>query len=335
MSPALTILLITISGASPDEGGAAEDSYAPAVARATREALGASTRIISRRVDTLPSDIDAVALGAELHADAVVEVTWTLPDHLRTTIRMERARTAEWFDREVGFRPNDDPSERSRTVGFTIASMLPEGSARIDEPPPKQEDAASKPLPGPASDSGHAPPPAEPREERLRFDNSISASALLAFGVGDGGGGLGAALDYRRGLADTFALRFGLAARVGQGAPPGITARGFSAGAGVAWDPFSSQNGRARLGLRLDALFAVAQVDHVSTEGTTASRYKFLPGADLLAEASYFFTRGAAVVVGGGAEALFGETDVLISGQQVATFEPVRPVVELGLRAGF
>jgi hypothetical protein len=169
----------------------------------------------------------------------------------------------------------------------------------------------------------------------LHYDNSISAAALVAFGVGDGGGGLGAALDYRRGLAETFALRFALAARVGQGAPPGITTRFFSGGVGFAWDAWSSQNGRGRLGLRLDALFALAQFDHLSTGGTTASRSKFLPGADLLAEASYFFTRGAAVVLGGGGEALFGETDVLVAGQPVATFEPVHPVVELGLRAGF
>jgi hypothetical protein len=337
MSPALTILLITISGGSPDEGGVVDDPYAPAIARATREALGANTQIISKRLDTLPSDAEVVALGADAHADAVVEITWSLPDHLRTTIRMERASTGQWLDREVGFRTNDDPVERSRTVGFTIASMLPEGSARLEAPPPKPEEAPPTPAPeeGLARDSVDAHPAAEPPEERLHFDNSISAAALMAFGVGDGGGGLGAALDYRRGLADAFALRFGLAARVGQGAPSGLATRFFSGGVGFVWDTWSSQNGRGRLGLRVDALFALAQVDHLSTQGTSASRYKFLPGADLLVEGSYFFTRGAAVVLGAGGEALFGETDVIVEGQTVAAFEPVHPVVELGLRAGF
>jgi hypothetical protein len=335
MSPALTILLITISGASPDDTGAADDPYAPAIVRATREALGANTQIVSKRFDALPSDAEVVALGADVHADAVVEVTWSLPDHLRTTIRMERTKTGQWLDREVGFRPNDDPAERSRTVGFTIASMLPEGSARTETPPAKPDEPVPVPVPVPVRDSGAAHPAAEPREERLHHDNSISAAALVAFGVGDGGGGFGAVLDYRRALVDVLSLRFGVGARVGQGGPPGLTTRGFSGAVGLAWDAFSTQNGRGRLGLRLDALFDLAQFEHVAAGGATATRYKFLPGAALLAEASYFFTPGAAVVVGGGAEALFGETDVLVAGEQVAAFEPVHPVVELGLRAGF
>lgn len=334
MSPALTILLITISGASPDDTGASDDPYAPAIVRATREALGANTEIVSKRFDALPSDAEVVALGADVHADAVVEVTWSLPDHLRTTIRMERTKTGQWFDREVGFRPNDDPVERSRTVGFTIASMLPEGSARTEAPPPKPEEPLPPaPVAVPVHETAHDA--VAPREERLHHDNSISAAALVAFGVGDGGGGFGAVLDYRRGLVDVLSLRFGLGARVGQGGPPGLTTRGFSGAVGLAWDAFSTQNGRGRLGLRLDALFALAQFEHLSAGGATATRYKFLPGADLLAEASYFFTPGAAVVVAGGAEALFGETDVLVAGEPVAAFEPVHPVVELGLRAGF
>src|SRR5579871_3120149 len=129
MSPAVTILIIAI-GAAPREGAdSAGDPFTPAVTRATREALGPDTQIVLKELEMAPSDETARSLGVEAHADAVAEVEWSLPDHLHTKVRLQRAGATRWFDRDVGFRSIDEPAERSRTVGFAIASMLPEYAA--------------------------------------------------------------------------------------------------------------------------------------------------------------------------------------------------------------
>src|SRR5581483_6859757 len=115
MSPAVTILIITIGAAARDGAGGAGDPFTPAIARATREALGPDTQIVLRELESAPSDDAATELGVEAHADAVVEVEWSLPDHLQTKVRLQRAGATRWFDRDVGFRSVDEPAERSRT----------------------------------------------------------------------------------------------------------------------------------------------------------------------------------------------------------------------------
>src|ERR1051326_2081950 len=131
MPSPLTILLITLGGA-PGVGG--DEPFTPGIARAAREALGPDVHLLMRRVEAMPSDTDAVALAEQAHANAVVEVTWGTWDHLRATIRMRRQTVGRWLDREIGFRAVDDPGERSRTVGFAIASMIPERAERPEAP---------------------------------------------------------------------------------------------------------------------------------------------------------------------------------------------------------
>jgi hypothetical protein len=112
--------------------------------------------------------------------------------------------------------------------------------------------------------------------------------------------------------------------------------RFFNGALGLAYNPWVSRNSRAAIGLRLDALAVAAVFSRVSADtATTVYRPKWMPGADLLAEACYFFTEGAAVVLAAGGEAVFGKTSIVVDGKTVSTYDPLHPVVELGLRAGF
>lgn len=332
MSTALTILLLTVS--SP----ASDDPFAPEVASAIRQALGPDTHVMSSPQAELPSDADAVARAERLKADAVVEVRWQLPDHLGVTIRLERASSDRWVERQIGFQEIDEPVERCRTVGFTVASMLPEGLAQSAEPTPR-----ARPVPEPGERDTRSPPrDTESSEEALRArgsmynPNSLSGTAVAAFGVGDYGTSVGGSIDYRRRLGRPFAFRIGAAARAGQDPPARAVSRFFSGALGLAWHAWTSERGAAALSFRLDALAVLTQYSRVSsTDSTTIDKFKWMPGADLLVEACYFFTPGAAVVAAGGGEAVFGRTDIVVGGQVATSYRPLHPLVELGLRVGF
>jgi hypothetical protein len=325
MSAALTIVLLTIADRD------IADPFTPAVTRATREALGAETLVVSRSLSSLPSDVDAASLGNELHADAIVEVTWSLPDHLRANIHLRRASTGRWVDREIGFGPADDPIERSRTIGFTVASMLPERFGQAAPPPPsaRQEGAPVAPAEVPTP-TQRAPP------EKLYHPSSLAAMFVAALGVRDYGGGVGAALELRARVGRTVSLRVAGGARLGNDPPAQIATRFFYGATGVAWDAWTSHDARATVGLRLDALAVRADFSRPSvTIEATEHQAKWMPGADLVLETSYFFTHAAALVAGAGGSACFGRTDVVVSGEKVTTIQPFHPVLEVGLRAGF
>lgn len=370
MSPAVTILLITLGGRTAETVGAAEDPHSPAIVRATREALGPSTHVEVQRLDALPSDQQAAALGSELHADAVVEVTWTIPDHLHATIRMARQGAGRWLEREIGFRTaDDDPTERSRTVGFAIASMLPEYTNREEAgatagngvpgasvpvtksvQPTKvapargapratadEQDTSAEEEGGTPSEPGDSSEVDARRARRLpplHLVRAVSAMAVAAVGVGDNDGSAGAVLDYRNVLIGPLWLRFGGSARFGFDPPPGVTARFFSAAAGLTLRGVTFADGRSTFGLRLDVLMLLDQLER-NAGGVVTTKDKVLPGADLLAEGALYFTRSTAFLAAAGGEVLFGETGVYINGQRVSTLRPVHPVVEIGLRFGF
>jgi hypothetical protein len=325
MSAALTIVLLTIVDRD------IADPFAPAVTRATREALGAETLVVSRSLPSLPNDVDAAALGTELHADAIVEITWSLPDHLHASIHLRRASTGRWVDREIGFGAADDPIERSRTIGFTVASMLPERFGQAAPPAPTARPESPPVAPAEAPTPTPRTPP-----EKLYHPSSLAAMFVAALGVRDYGGGVGGALELRARVGRTLSLRVAGGARLGDDPPAQIATRFFYGATGVAWDGWISHNGRATVGLRLDALAVRADFSRPSaTTGATERQVKWMPGADLVLETGYFFTQAAALVAGAGGSAYFGRTDVVVSGERVTTIQPFHPVLEVGLRAGF
>jgi len=330
MSAVLIILLVTTSREPVD------DRLDEGVVRPTIEALGGNARVVRRAFATVPDDAEVVALGAEVHADVIAEVSWSVPDRLLASIRLERAAGAPWVERQMAFRAIDDAGERSRTVALTIVSMLSPDSGAPAPADAVTKRSATLPPTGPPSTRPQAErSPSNSPNEATR-DNWISAAAVAALGLTDDAGGLGGAFDYRRRAGGVWFLRLTAGARAGQAPAAQALTRFFYGGVGVAWHAFTSRDAKGALGLRMDALAVRVQLGHLSADDpVTDYQSKWLPGGDLVAEGSYFLAPGAAFFVGAGGEAVLGKTDIFVRGQRVATILPVHPVLELGLRTAF
>jgi len=116
-------------------GGEGDDATSHALVRATRAALGADSQVEVREARELPADATAVVAQDQAHADAVAELTWADATHRRARLHVHVARTGRWIDRSIGFQASDQPAERGRTLGFAIASMLPEAWESSAAPP--------------------------------------------------------------------------------------------------------------------------------------------------------------------------------------------------------
>jgi len=101
------------------------------------------------------------------------------------------------------------------------------------------------------------------------------------------------------------------------------------------WDVWETPGRQLGLNLRLDALVARLDFTRLAGDDETDQQEKWMPGTDLLLEASWFFVEGAGLVGGGGVEVLFGSTAVRVGDRTFTTMSPARPVAELGLRARF
>jgi hypothetical protein len=108
-----------------------------------------------RATRDLPSDGLAIAAEQQAHADAVAEVTWSDGAHRQARLHVHLARTGRWVDRSIGFQPSDADAERGRTIGFAVASMIPEAPGAAEAEPP----VAPWPPSPPAPPAPPAPPP--------------------------------------------------------------------------------------------------------------------------------------------------------------------------------
>ena len=172
-------------------------------------------------------------------------------------------------------------------------------------------------------------------ETPVHHPTSISLRAVAALGVDDPATAFGGAFDFRRDLFSALALRVGVGARFGVGSQSDIATRFFEGQLGIAWRAWASANGRGSLGARLDALLTIAQFTYASPSSGDVNKEKTLPGGDAVFEAGYFFTPTMALVAGGGAEVLFGKTDVFVGPARRTSLAPVHPVFDLGISIGF
>jgi hypothetical protein len=124
------------------------------MAAATRDALGPSARVVVRETKSEPTDVEALAVEQSDRADAIVELSWGDPQRRQAKLRMHVARSGRWIDRSIGFRPSDADSERGRTIGFAIASILPEAPT---EGPERSISSTSAPPAGVSPASRSAP----------------------------------------------------------------------------------------------------------------------------------------------------------------------------------
>ena len=315
---ALTLVVLL---AARDASGAA----ATAIAGATREALGAGTEVLIRPFQQPPSDGDAVALGLELHADAVLEVLWREADPRRATIHFYSA--SRWTDREIGFEATDAEAERGRTIGFAAASMMP---ARTPPPAPPLV-VSPPPLPPPIST---APSPPQRETPPRRWFGAVDAA--IAGSLGSDASGIGGALGGRWDFAPKFSFRLGVSARAGEVSSVHASSLLLTEATGLVWRVVEPTNLRSfGVGARADFLILRQALTRTSADGVKSEGARWLSGADLAVEGSWFFLEGSAIFAALGGELAFGATDVFVLGERVATISPLRGLAEAGIRVHF
>ena len=201
---AVSVLVIVTSGEPPD-------GSTPAMEQALRGALGRDVPVAVRTAGEGASDESLVATASSEHAALLVVVVWSERPR-RATLRVVKPSEGRWTDREIRFDNGDVATERGRTVGFALASMVPEEALsppeRAPAPPP-----APPATPAPGRSSAEAPaPPYLPGTNPL----ALEASALAVTAPGGYGGGIGGALAVRVPLGGAFAVRGAVSLRGGE-----------------------------------------------------------------------------------------------------------------------
>jgi hypothetical protein len=141
--------------------GEASSPAASAMAQGAHDAFaGAVTEI--RETQTLPTDADALAAEGQSRPDAVAELLWRDADHRHATLRVHLRQSRRWIERSFTFAASDPAAERGRTLGFAVASILPEltmAAAPTPTSPPTGGAAAPAPAGATAASTPDTPVP--------------------------------------------------------------------------------------------------------------------------------------------------------------------------------
>jgi len=261
------------------------------------------------------SDAEALRVEKALSTRATVQLEWRDATHLRASLRLHASRTDRWVDREIAFADEDTPVERGRTLGFAIASMLPEGDPEL---------SFEAPTSPPAPLGQHA----------------ASLAATGTAGLGGPASGYGAVAMLERFVDEALSLDLALAGRLGHIDALDARELATSAGVGGAWWPAPQTRDRAwGVAIRLEALLLYHAVSHQHTSGTVEWKGHLLPGADLKLEATARLAGPLELVAAVGAEVAFGTIGVTVTppppGGGTATIPALRALAEAGIRARF
>jgi hypothetical protein len=339
MLPAAVSVIVILASGDPGDGSTR------AIEQSLHSALGNDAVVTVRT--TPPADVSDAALAATAaseHATLIGVVSWA-DRQRRVTIHFLAPPADRWTDREVRFDAADAPTERGRTVGFALASMVSDEALRANDsahhdaatpapiatvaPPATAGTPGTPSPPGARESDGPAP---RPYATRMAFD----ASAVGMSGIGGYAGGFGGVLGFRVVLAGPVSLRLALGARVGEVAPAQATSRIYTGALGLAWQPWLDSDHRWSAGARIDALILRHELVHFSDDDAQPAHLaRFMPGADAALEGSYRLADYASLIAASGAEIAFGETDVYLHRNQVASVAPVRLFLETGLRVTF
>jgi hypothetical protein len=306
-STLITVILIVAPVGSSDPSP-------DAVARALRQALGPETTVSVERRPSLPADTEALSLRPSAAGAAVAEVIFRDDEHKSALVRVYLEPRRTWVDHAITFDPADAVTERERTIGFTIASMLPEAREALPE---------AKPLPPTTR-------PVAPTEEHDvgAFDAAVTAAQAL----GGYGGGIGASLGTSLDLSPILSVGLRLGARLGEVAPANATSTLFEGGLGLRLGRYGSERSRLVWAGRIDLLATRYELIHLSPDDDAPRHQaRWLPAAALTFEAGWALTHAASVVARGGGEALLGETHVFTHGREVATISPWQALAAVGV----
>ena len=329
------ILLVLLVGTPPDPAS----DPAEMVAQAARDALGTEARVVVRRFEDQPSEDEALRLARAEHADAVAQIVRADADPPKILVHVHPAHAPRWIDRELRFAQGDAPADEWRTVGFAVASMVPDRvsaqePAELAVPMGAQAPehrlgfSAAREVDAPAGVAPSAP-------QRVALD--VAAIGAGPFYSDEGNVGATVAGNYF--FLSHFGVRAATALRTSEAEiEGGPEARSlFLEGAlGVAWrSDTHARPGEFAYGARLDVLVTTQRVWKDSNLAPERSLTRVAPGMDLVGEASWAFSEHAALLVGAGGQAAFVTSPVRLGGERVATLAPIAPLFQTGIRARF
>jgi hypothetical protein len=357
MADPVTLFILVAAGERPD--------LTRAMAGATRDALGANAVVVVREVTGEPNEPEALAIEHNESADAVAELSWTDARHQQASVKMHIAQDQRWVERSIGFLRLDADAERGRTLGFTIASILPQappapspspavparagtpGAPSLVSPSTPSSPVPIEQTPTNASEVTAAPSPPQPPAPARRLNLAVDALAIGAVataGTPNNGAGGGIAVQwfpYRH-----LALRVGGGLRAGTidaaGSPvlPPFEANTLTmfVSGGAAFHPWRTSAAHPfGASLRAEFLFLDESVTHFgqSLGQSTEVKHRRFPGLDVAADVSWRFAPDVELVAGAGIEELFGTAYLDIGGKRVATLTPLGVTGETGLRLDF
>ena len=314
MADPLIILLLV---ASPEVG----ESVTSSVSASARDALGPQAHVLVEHRTDLPSDEEALVLATKAHAKAVVELRSPAGGGSGTRMLLHAHVPGQggWIDRTLTFSNIDDPSERGRTAGLAVASMMPlewrapAPRATVSLPPKKE-----------------VPPPPPPEREAWQEKGAVDLAGLVA--LGGARPAWGGQVTVRVDLTRIVALRALGGVRFGSvpDADADATTLSFGGGASFRVAAFPGHAPRWELGLAGDVL---ALQPSLHRDGLTESRW--LLGLQATAEGAWFFVHHVGIVGSVSEELAFGATRVFVGPDRVATLTPFQTVVKAGIRVRF
>ncbi len=286
-----------------------------ALTRAAERVLGPESRIVLHEQVSPTADDDAIWLAEQMRATVVVELQW-LPDRTRAHLHVHFAERAGWLERDLVFSPDEPLTERGRTLGFEIATMVPDAAPQTSTPH-EAPSPSERPAPARPTFAGAQGP-------SLTFDvHAVEAIGGDATGFGGGAGvrWIGARGAFLRVGGETRFGRIGALDGTSLIAGPSLGAGWMSAGGR---DPL-------HVGARLDGF---AQWTQLSRTSPSERHARWVPGVDLMAELSYD-TSPSTFYGALGSEYAFGDTTVRVGNADVTAIPRLRFVVELGARLRF
>lgn len=315
--PAATVLVILVL-----TGEAHRPELAALMSAA--DAVAGAPNVVRMLEAPKVSDEEALRVEHDLNIAAVVQLTWRDPERLRARLRLHASRTNRWIDRELQFAPQDTPTERGRTLGFAIASMLPEGDPELQ----------IRAVEGPSTAEGRSiPAPLE------RY--AVGASFAGAIGLGGPASGVGGVLRAETKVGDRVSIGLKGGVRGGEISEVGAHTVTVVGGAGAAFRWLSADASGLPLGLaaRADALLLYHAVSHRNSTGDTQWQGHIMPGAAVGLEATWQLTSVLDLVLGGGLELAFGTVDVTVVAAPpaggTATIPAARAAADVGARIRF
>jgi hypothetical protein len=266
---------------------------------------------------------------------AVAILTWDGPAHSEARIEVGlRIRAAsQWQDRRLTFSSSDPETERWKTAGFAIATLVGEAVARDETA--RAEDGARKETTAPTFVSpvtSSIPSTGADEPARLWLDAQfVVAGGASGFLPGQGGGLRFSQMPN----GDRWFVTGGVQCTVQLVQPDDISVvrPGVSTGGGVV---VLRLGNRVRAGLRVDAFLQLIEVTgRDSATGSSGSGGRWVAGLGEGADLAWMWSRNVGVVAGAVMTEAIGPTEIRAHGRAVASIPWVDFGAEGGLRLTF